>query len=321
MPAAEYASRVEEAARWSEAAAYRGLLVYTDNGILDPWTVAQHIFASTTALRPLVAVQPAYMHPYTAAKKVASLAFLYGRAVDINLVAGGFRNDLRALGDPTPHDERYERVVEYAIVMKQLLDGREPVTFDGAHISVKNLKLTPAVPAELQPQFLVSGSSRAGRDAARAIGALAVRYPQPPSEEDELELRQTGLRHGIRVGIISRDDASEAWTIARRRFPPSRDGQIAHALAMKVSDSEWHKQLDDQPDGGEDALDPYWLEPFKNYGTFCPYLVGSHDSVSAEVSRYLALGVQTIITDIPAEADDLHNARHVVERALTAATV
>ena len=77
---AEYLKRVADVARWSDEAGYRGILVYTDNGIVDPWLVSQIILQSTERLSPLVAVQPIYMHPYTAAKMVSSLAFLHGRA-------------------------------------------------------------------------------------------------------------------------------------------------------------------------------------------------------------------------------------------------
>ena len=63
------------------------------------------------------------MHPYTAAKMVASLAFLHERRIDLNMVAGGFRNDLRALGDETPHDERYDRMVESREIMTRSARG------------------------------------------------------------------------------------------------------------------------------------------------------------------------------------------------------
>ena len=314
LPRDAYAARVAEVARWSDDAGYRGMLIYTDNSIADPWVVAQHVIANTVSLRPLVAVQPVYMHPYTVAKVVSSIALLHGRPLDLNLVAGGFRNDLRALADEVPHDERYDRVVEYATIVRRLLDGAGPVTFAGRYYEVTNLRLKPALPPELRPGVLISGSSAAGRDAARAIDATGVRYPHPPALEDELDLAN-GLRHGIRVGIIAREDAAEAWTVARARFPADRQGEITHQLAMKVTDSEWHKQLAGTADGGEDELDPYWLEPFKSYGTFCPYLVGSYERVAAEVGRYLALGVRTIITDIPREADDLLHARRVVRDA------
>src|ERR1700752_3971086 len=150
VAAAEYADRVADVARWSEHAGCHGILVYTDNGIADPWLVAQRVIEATTELRPLVAVQPVYMHPYSVAKMVASLAYLHGRAVDLNMLAGGFRNDLLALGGETPPDDRYKRTVEYKVIVTGLLDG-ETVNVDGEWHRVKNLRLTPEVPAELRP--------------------------------------------------------------------------------------------------------------------------------------------------------------------------
>ena len=67
------------------------------------------------------------------------------------MLAGGFKNDLVALGDETPHDERYERTVEYTRIMLDLLRGEEPVTLEGRYYNVKNLSLTPALPPELFP--------------------------------------------------------------------------------------------------------------------------------------------------------------------------
>src|SRR5205809_571415 len=83
-----------DVARWSEAAGCEGILVYTDNGIVDPWLVAQLVVQATERLCPLVAIQSVYMHPYSAAKMVSSLAHLHGRRAYLNMVAGGFRNDL-----------------------------------------------------------------------------------------------------------------------------------------------------------------------------------------------------------------------------------
>ena len=129
VPRAEYLRRVAEVARWSEEAGCEGILVYTDNSIVDPWLVSQVILQATERLAPLVATQPAYLHPYSVAKMVATLGFLHGRRLWLNMVAGGFKNDLVALNDETPHDKRYARLVEYTLIIKQLLESGAPVTF------------------------------------------------------------------------------------------------------------------------------------------------------------------------------------------------
>src|SRR5581483_11809487 len=114
-----YYDHVIQAARWSENAGCAGILVYTDNTLVDPWLVAQVIIQNTRALSPLVAVQPIYMHPYAAAKIVSTLGFLHGRRVFLNMVAGGFKNDLAALNDTTPHDRRYDRLIEYTAIIRK----------------------------------------------------------------------------------------------------------------------------------------------------------------------------------------------------------
>jgi alkanesulfonate monooxygenase len=312
VPKADYLKRVEEVARWSDEAGYRGILVYTDNGLVDPWLVSQLILQSTKQLAPLVAIQPIYMHPYTAAKMVSSLAFLHERRIYLNMLAGGFKNDLIALNDDTPHDDRYVRTVEYTQIMTALLSSPDPVSFEGKYYKVTNLKMTPPLDPELYPGILISGSSDAGLAAAREIGATAVKYPKPPGEE--VDQRGDTVDSGVRVGIIARDDSEEAWRIALERFPEDRKGQITHKLAMKVSDSQWHKQLSDLGDRPVGDENPYWLGPFENYNTFCPYLVGSYDAVAAEVGRYISLGFKTFILDIPVSDEELEHTAVVFER-------
>jgi len=309
-----YLQRVAQVARWSDAAGYRGMLVYTDNGLVDPWLVAQLVLQETEQLCPLVAVQPVYMHPYSVAKMVASLAFLHGRRIYLNMVAGGFRNDLLALGDDTPHDDRYERAVEYTQIVKRLLSGAEPVTFEGRYYRVKNLRLKPAIPPELAPGILISGSSDAGARAAEAISATRVKYPQPPGEEALQAVNGSGPA-GIRVGIITRPEADEAWSVAETRFPPDRKGQITHELAMRVTDSNWHKQLSRLGAQPVSDANPYWLVPFENYKTFCPYLVGSYDRVGSELAHYMSLGFSTFILDVPVSPNDLEHTAIAFERA------
>jgi len=62
------------------------------------------------------------------------------------------------------------------------------------------------------------------------------------------------------------------------------------------------------------AADTYWMVPFQNYKTFCPYLVGSYDRVAEELGRYLATGCCFIIHDVPASADEFSHIGTVIAR-------
>ena len=159
----------------------------------------------------------------------------------LNMVAGGFKNDLTALNDTTPHDSRYERLAEYTLIIRQLLESDRPVTFRGDFYQVENLKMTPPLAPELFPGIFISGSSEAGLAAAQRIGATAIKYPKPAGEE---EPRPAAIDRPAFASASSRDRAPPTLgTWPHARFPEDRKGQITRQLATKVSDSIWHKQL------------------------------------------------------------------------------
>lgn len=311
VPREDYLARVVDVARWSERYGCTGILVYTDNGLVDPWLVSQIIVQHTRTLAPLVAVQPIYMHPYSVAKMLATIGHLYDRRLYLNMVAGGFKNDLEALNDLTPHDRRYDRLVEYTTIIKLLLAGGT-VSFPGEFYRVERLKMTPPLAERLFPGITISGSSEAGLNAARQIDATAIHYPKPPREYTE----HFATNAGVRVGIIARESSEEAWAIAEGRFPIDRKGQITHELAMKTSDSVWHQQLSHLGRDVKHQRTPYWLVPFENYKTFCPYLVGSYAEVATELARYVGAGYETFILDIPPCEGELFHTGETFARAM-----
>jgi len=301
-----YLDRVQSVAEWSERYGCHGILVFADNGIVDPWLVSQHILANTSHLCPLVAVQPIYMHPCAAAKMVASLGHMYGRRISLNMIAGGFRNDLTAMDDKTPHDDRYRRLTEYTTIIQQLLTSDRGVTFAGHYYNVRNLKIAPKLSPELFPEIMLSGSSPAGAQAAAQLNAVAIKYPERLEDEALAPHKLIG-RSGVRIGIIARETNEEAWQVAHERFPAHRRGRLLHRMAMKVSDSHWHRQLSIRAQTSAASDEAYWLGPFENYHTFCPHLVGSYERVARELNGYMNIGHDTFILEIPSsEAELLH---------------
>ena len=65
---------------------------------------------------------------------------------------------------------------------------------------------------------------------------------------------------------------------------------------------------------GSREEDPYWLVPFENYKTFCPYLVGSYQRVAAELARYVRVGYRSFILDVPASPEELSHIGIVFEK-------
>jgi alkanesulfonate monooxygenase len=304
IAAKAYLKRAREVARWSERHGFRGVLVHADTRLVDPWLVSQVIVQGTRTLGPLIAVQPAYMHPFTVANMIATLAALYGRRLFIHWMTSP--NE-----DETPHEERYDRLVEFASIVRQLTDG-ETVSFEGRHYAARSLKLRQPVDAQNRPEFMVSGSSPAGRSASQALGARSVTYPLPPDEEQMPPL-DPGLGAVLRLGIIARADTEEAWRTALERFPPDRRSGLARHTARSPAGSpeEVARLVEERAGAGT----PYWTQPFESYQAMCPHLVGSHEEVSAVLSRYVQRGFGTFILDEPNTEADLENARIVFDDA------
>ncbi len=306
-----YLERVADVSRWSERHGYTGMLVYYDHSLVDPWIVAVEVLRATERLCPLIAVQPATMHPHSVAKLIASMAHLYERPLFLNMIAGGFVGDLTSIGDHTPHDRRYDRLREFTDIVMALTAG-DTLTTAGDWYETNDLKLAPSVPEALRPRLLMSGSSPASLATATALGATAIQYPQPPGQAAD---RPDGTDTGIRVGIVAREDSEQAWRVAHDRFPPNRRGELMHQMAMTRSDSQWHRTLSELATSSAEEANPYWLGPFESYDTFCPYLVGSYNQVAEEVAEYWADGHRTVILDIPPSEDELAHTRQVFDRA------
>ena len=296
LPQDAYLRHVVDVARWSEAWGCAGILIHADNALVDPWIIAHTIIRHTRRLSPLVAVQPIYMHPYAVAKIVSTIAYLYGRRVFLHMVANGVKHDLEAINDQTPHERHYARLVEYTLIVKRLLSSSTPVTCLGEFYTIEDLTLAPQCRLDVLPGVFVSGSSDAGIAAAKAVGATAIKFPQPPALETARA--DTGLSFGARMGVIAREDSDEAWKIAHSRFPEDRRGQSTRLPTTKA----------------DSVQGPYWLGPFNSYKTMCPYLVGSYTEVVEAVVAYVRKGIRTFILDVPADSTELDHVTRVFSR-------
>jgi alkanesulfonate monooxygenase len=301
--AQHYLDNVRRAALLAERAGWTSVLVYSNHTEIDAWIVAQTVLSMTTTLSPLVALQPLYMHPFAAARSVASLSLLFDRPVNINFVSGGLPRDLETFCDTLSHDERYERIVEYGSIMRHMLFEKTPLTFEGKFYKIDSLLLRPfpAPNADCRPMFTMSGSSDAGMAAARKLNARAIQYLRPYSEYRNRSM-PTGLKLGARIGIISRPTSERAWQVANERFPQDPVGIQMRKYFLSVSDSEWVKELGRSatlPDGH-----PYWLGPYMNNKSSCPFLVGKDTDVAAELAGYISLGLTTFLVESPADHED-----------------
>ncbi|WP_083258351.1 LLM class flavin-dependent oxidoreductase [Rhizobium sp. YK2] len=310
----EYIDSIRRSCANAERNGWKALLIYSDHGQIDPWVAADCILKYSTTISPLVAVQPLYMHPFSVAKKICSLSLLYDRAIHLNFISGGFPRDLETLCDPFNHDERYERVIEYGKIIRGVLSDSKPLSFKGKYYSVDalHLPLANTLPSHCVPHFTISGSSAAGLEAARQLGACAIQYLRP-SEEYRDEIPRNDLQYGTRLGIIARSTSGEAWAAAAKLYPPNSIGEEIRRYYTRVSDSVWVKKLGEEislPSGH-----PYWLGPYNTNQAACPFLVGEREHVAREIAGYMKMGLRTFLVEQVENDKDAEEIRIVFELA------
>jgi alkanesulfonate monooxygenase len=290
--------------RWSDQYDFDGVLLFAGTGaVLDPWILATATIAASSRLIPMIAVNPVYVHPAAAARMVASIGHIYGRAVSLNLITGTALSDLAAIGDSLDHDDRYARLLEYATIVRALLSSPRPLTYEGRFYTIARAQLTPSLPASLLPDLFIAGHSSAaaavaGEISAIRIGMLSQAPTTPPSASE--------AQH---FGVITRPTAAQAWEAARRSFPPDQLGvQVAEA-SMANTDSVWKRLLM----ASETADDPiYWTLPFRSGRADCPYVVASHQELADLFARLVAAGTTNFVLDIPSLEADFRHASDVI---------
>jgi len=188
------------------------------------------------------------------------------------------------------------------------------VTFEGAFYTVRGLKLNPRIAPELRPGILVSEFSEYGMEVARQLGAIAIQSSGLP-QRSEAQLPARIGKCGLRVGIVARPNGQDAWTAAFERFPGDRTGEPTPQLTTKACVSAWNKSAAGSGKESTGVRDPYWLHPFENCQTNCPYLVGSYASVAEGLARYIGLGYRTFVLDIPPAQEEFAHIGRVFQIA------
>jgi alkanesulfonate monooxygenase len=306
--AAKYIEELMRVAHFCECNGLEGPLLFAGNDTLvEPWSMAQHILAHTAKISPLIAVNPVYTHPFTVAKFVSSFALLYRRKVYLNMITGTAKSDLLGLGEQHSHEDRYSRLGEFILIVRQLLASTRPVTFNGRFYATNNLQLRPGLDPALMPEFLIAGQSDDARRVATQMGCLMMQM-LPSNLEEGINAS------GINFGIFAREERSEARQAAKLLFQDSVEQRELLKYTMENTDSVWKRRLKEAGQNSELHENGYWLLPFLTLQADCPYLVGSYEEIGEKLRCFAERNVSAIILDVIADEQEL---AHVC-RALTA---
>ncbi len=176
------------------------------------------------------------------------------------MVVGGDAVEQRRYGDTIGKGSRYARADEFLAVVRELWTGEE-VNFSGEWFEIEGARLLDP-PA--WPTVYLGGSSAAAIEVAARRADVFLTWGEPPEavaakldtvrEAAEREGRELGF--GIRLHVITRDTAEEAWEVADRLLAGLSPEQIAKAQSIQAaSESEGQRRMRALHGGRTDHLE------------------------------------------------------------------
>ncbi|NOV03744.1 FMNH2-dependent alkanesulfonate monooxygenase [Paenibacillus planticolens] len=299
----DYATQIAKAA---DTLGFSGVLLPTGRSCEDAWVTAAALIPATKRLKFLIALRPGLMSPTLSARMAATFDRLSQGRLLINIVTGGDISEARGDGLLLDHDTRYELTYEYLTIWRQLMQGNQ-VDFDGSHITVENAKiLYPPVQAPYPPLYFGGSSPVAQQIAADHVDVYLTWGETPEQVKEKIEIvrelaAKSGrkVRFGIRLHVIVRETADEAWAAADRLISNLDDATIAKAQASFAKmDSVGQRRMSELHGGDRSKLEispNLWAGVGLVRGGAGTALVGDPDTVAERMLEYRELGIETFI--------------------------
>ncbi|KJK03306.1 alkanesulfonate monooxygenase [Pseudomonas sp. 21] len=297
---------LKQIAQAADSLGYYGVLIPTGRSCEDSWVVASALAPLTERLRYLVAIRPGIISPTVSARMAATLDRLSGGRLLINVVTGGDPDENRGDGIHLSHAERYEVTDEFLRIWRRVLQG-ESVDFAGKHLQVENAKaLYPPIQKPYPPLYF-GGSSAEAHDLAAEQVDVYLTWGEPPQAVAQkiADVREKAakqgrtVKFGIRLHVIVRETAEEAWQAADKLIANISDETIANAQkSFARFDSEGQRRMAALHGGRRDQLEIYpnlWAGVGLVRGGAGTALVGNPQQVAERIKEYADLGIDSFI--------------------------
>jgi alkanesulfonate monooxygenase len=285
---------------------YFGVLLPTGRSCEDSWVVASSLAPLTERLRFLVAVRPGLQSPAVAARMAATLDRISNGRLLINVVTGGDPVENKGDGFFLSHDERYEVTREFLSVWTRLLAG-DTVDFQGKHINIEDGRLFFPPTQSPYPPLYFGGSSAAAHEVAAESIDKYLTWGEPPAQVAEkiavvrrlAEARSRKITFGIRLHVIVRETAAQAWQAADDLIKHLDDETIAAAQkTFARMDSVGQARMQALHGGRRDQLEVspnLWAGVGLVRGGAGTALVGDPETVTARMKEYIEVGIDSFI--------------------------
>jgi alkanesulfonate monooxygenase len=223
----------------------------------------------------------------------------------LNVVTGGEQHEQQAYGDFLDKEQRYTRTGEFLHVVRELWNSTDPVSFEGKHIQVRGAQLANR-PDPIPPVFFGGSSAPAGPVAAQYADTYLTWGEPVLAVSRKLDWirglavdRGRVLDYGLRIHVITRDTAEEAWAEADRLLAGIDPADIERVQAsLARSESEGQRRMSELHGGSTDRLEiapNLWAGVGLVRGGAGTALVGSHEEVAERLIEYSKVGVSHFI--------------------------
>jgi alkanesulfonate monooxygenase len=297
-----------ELARTVDELGFDAVLTPTGGHCEDAWLVTSALIPATRRLKFLVAFRPGAVAPVLAAQMVSTFDRLSGGRILLNIVVGGDDAEQRAFGDTLNKEERYARADQFLEIAHAVGHG-EPVQVDGPFYTVDRPRSPgfaghPSVPL---PDVYLGGSSDAALDVAARRADVFLTWGEPPEAVGEKLARVSEraaaagrtIRGGVRLHVIARDSADEAWRAAENLIADvDADTIDARQRQLAAIGSEGQRRMLALHGGNRDNLvigPNLWAGIGLTRGGAGTALVGSHDEIADRIDEYRDAGVEEFI--------------------------
>ena len=300
-PTLDYLVQVAQA---SEQAGFDAVLTPTGTHCEDAWLATAALIRETTTLRFLVAFRPGFLSPTLAAQQATTFQRLSDGRVVLNIVTGGSSEEQQRFGDFLDKDARYVRTSEFIQIVRGAWSGT-PFDFEGEHYTV--MGATVSKPPSPTPEIFFGGSSDAGKRVAAEHADVWLMWGEPP-DAAAAELKSVRrmaeeagreVTFGIRLHVVTRDKASDAWAETDRMLDAMPEEVVQRAQHHTVyAESVGQQRMTALHGGSKDDLviaPNLWAGFGLVRGGAGTAIVGSHEEVAERIAEYHALGFDHFI--------------------------
>ncbi len=273
----------------------------------ENFTVSAAALARSRNAGLLVAVRTGMFDAAMYAKMAATLANLFPGRVRINIVTGSSTAENAMYGDHAPHEQRYERTLEFMKLLRLFWTHEGPIHYQGQHYQYTGSVLEPK-PSQPIPLYFGGASEAAMRIAAELADVYLI-WGEPMEMVQTRIARMNQLaeefgrkvRYGLRTHVVVRETEAEAIAAANHMIskidPAVRENFVkSYAKLDSTGQTNQVRILQHALERGDLFIEPQlWAGVGMARSGVGVAIVGDPQQVAAKIQSYVDAGISTFI--------------------------